>query len=88
MDPAHINVTVAKRYINLGAAYGLRARYKLTMHRYADAAADASMAIEASSLFPRSHLTSNYFDVSSICTKMRNVNPCYDKIFLILEFIT
>ena len=49
MDPAHINVTVAKRYINLGAAYGLRARYKLTMHRYADAAADASMAIEASS---------------------------------------
>lgn len=49
MDPAHINVTVAKRYINLGVAYGLRARYNLTMHRYAEAAADASLAIEASS---------------------------------------
>ncbi len=35
------------RYINLGVAYGLRARVNLTMHNYKEAAEDANNAIKA-----------------------------------------
>lgn len=52
LEPAHINVAAAKRYINLSVAYGLRARYNLTMHRYGEAAADAALAIETSAARP------------------------------------
>jgi hypothetical protein len=34
-----------KRMIDLSVAYGLRARFNLTMHKYADAASDAQLAI-------------------------------------------
>ena len=40
------------RYINLGTAYGLRARMNLAMHKYAEAAADATSAIENTSATP------------------------------------
>ncbi|WP_430812628.1 MULTISPECIES: RagB/SusD family nutrient uptake outer membrane protein [unclassified Carboxylicivirga] len=43
-----------KRYINLAVAYGLRARVNLTMHKYAEAAADATKAIEISEATPAS----------------------------------
>lgn len=52
MVPSYINVAGAKRYIDLATAYGLRARYNLTMHRYAEAAADARLAIEKTSARP------------------------------------
>ncbi len=41
-----------KRYISLAVAYGLRARINLTMHKYSEAAADATSAINASSATP------------------------------------
>ncbi|MRT91411.1 RagB/SusD family nutrient uptake outer membrane protein [Ancylomarina sp. 16SWW S1-10-2] len=43
-----------KRYVSLAVAYGLRARVNLTMHKYAEAAADASSAIDASDATPAS----------------------------------
>jgi len=43
-----------KRYINLAVAYGLRARVHLTMHKYSEAATDATSAIAASSATPAS----------------------------------
>ncbi|MCU4157810.1 RagB/SusD family nutrient uptake outer membrane protein [Carboxylicivirga sp. A043] len=43
-----------KRYMNLAVAYGLRARFNLTMHKYAEAAADASSAIDISDATPAS----------------------------------
>lgn len=43
-----------KRYISLAVAYGLRARVNLTMHKYAEAAADATSAIAASNASPAS----------------------------------
>ncbi|WP_430815688.1 RagB/SusD family nutrient uptake outer membrane protein [Carboxylicivirga sp. RSCT41] len=43
-----------KRYISLAVAYGLRARINLTMHNYAEAAADAQSAIDASEASPGS----------------------------------
>jgi hypothetical protein len=41
-----------KRYIDLGVAYGLRARANLAMQKWADAAADAQGAIDATSASP------------------------------------
>ena len=41
-----------KRYIDLGVAYGIRARVNLTMENWAAAAADAQAAIEASGATP------------------------------------
>ncbi|WP_299578213.1 RagB/SusD family nutrient uptake outer membrane protein [uncultured Sunxiuqinia sp.] len=41
-----------KRYIDLAVAYGLRARINLTMQNWAEAAADASKAIELSNATP------------------------------------
>ncbi|MBS2097284.1 RagB/SusD family nutrient uptake outer membrane protein [Carboxylicivirga linearis] len=41
-----------KRYVSLAVAYGLRARINLTMHNYAEAAADAQSAIDASDATP------------------------------------
>lgn len=41
-----------KRYIDLGVAYGIRARVNLTMGNWAAAAADAQAAIEASGATP------------------------------------
>jgi len=41
-----------KRYINLAVAYGLRARIHLTMHKYSEAAADATSAIASSKATP------------------------------------
>lgn len=52
LEPAHIDVGNARRYIDIATAYGLRARYNLTMHRYAEAAADARMAIDKSACQP------------------------------------
>ncbi len=52
MAPAFLNVARSKRYIDLAVAYGLRARYNLTMHRYAEAASDARLAIDSSSARP------------------------------------
>jgi len=43
-----------KRYISLAVAYGLRARINLTMHKYSEAAADATSAITASEAMPAS----------------------------------
>ncbi len=50
--PAMVDTERAKRYIDLGTACGLRARYSLTMHRYDEAAAFARRAIDASSARP------------------------------------
>lgn len=50
--PAHISVSEAKRYVDLSVAYGLRARYALTMHEYADAAKYARLAIDNTSARP------------------------------------
>ena len=44
----------SRRFFNLDALYGLRARVYLTMHRYADAANDAAKAIEISDCTPLS----------------------------------
>ena len=52
MAPAHIDAAVSKRYVDLAVAYGLRARYNLTMHNYGEAAVDARLAIEKSSARP------------------------------------
>lgn len=52
LNPAHIDPAHAKRYIDLGTAYGLLARFHLTMHDYAKAAAYARRAIETSSARP------------------------------------
>lgn len=41
-----------KRYIDLGVAYGIRARVNLTMEKWAEAAADAQKAIDASGATP------------------------------------
>lgn len=60
LDPAHINVAEAKRYIGLSTAYGLRARYNLTMHRYAEAAENARLAIETSSARPLQPAAASY----------------------------
>lgn len=43
-----------KRMADLSVAYGLRARVNLTMHKYADAAADAAQAISAHGAKPYS----------------------------------
>lgn len=43
-----------KRYIDLGVAYGIRARINLTMQKWADAAADATKAIDKSGATPYS----------------------------------
>lgn len=60
LEPAHINVAAAKRYVNLSVAYGLRARYNLTMHRYGEAAADAALAIETSAARPLQPAPASY----------------------------
>lgn len=60
LQPAHINVAAAKRYVDLGVAYGLRARYHLTMHLYAEAAADAALAIETSAARPLQPAAASY----------------------------
>ncbi|MBD5232999.1 MAG: RagB/SusD family nutrient uptake outer membrane protein [Bacteroidales bacterium] len=52
IDAALFDIDNAQRYIDLGVAYGLRARYNLTMHRYAEAAADARLAIESTGARP------------------------------------
>lgn len=52
LHPALMDVENSKRYIDLATAYGLRARYHLTMHRYAEAASDAKKAIDISSAKP------------------------------------
>lgn len=41
-----------RRYVDLATAYGLRARMNLSMHNYAEAAADATNAIEKSDARP------------------------------------
>ncbi len=41
-----------KRYIDLAVAYGLRARINLTMHKWSEAAADATKAIEVTDATP------------------------------------
>lgn len=41
-----------KRYIDLAVAYGIRARVKLTMHKWSEAAADATKAIELTDASP------------------------------------
>lgn len=41
-----------KRYVDLATAYGIRARMNLSMHNYAEAAADATSAINNSSAVP------------------------------------
>jgi hypothetical protein len=43
-----------KRMVDLGVVYGLRARANLAMHNYANAAADAQMAIQSTSAKPLS----------------------------------
>lgn len=48
-----------KRYIDLAVAYGLRARINLTMQNWAEAAADASKAIELSDATPSGLETAN-----------------------------
>ncbi len=45
-------VQKSRRYINLGTAYGLRARMNLAMHNYAEAAADATKAIQTTDAVP------------------------------------
>jgi hypothetical protein len=44
-NPSEVVSTQTKRLISLPVAYGLRARVYLTMHKYAEAAADAQAAI-------------------------------------------
>lgn len=51
---AVISSVKARRLFNVDAMYGLRARVYLTMHRYADAAADAAKVIEMSDCTPLS----------------------------------
>ncbi|MDE6540718.1 MAG: RagB/SusD family nutrient uptake outer membrane protein [Muribaculaceae bacterium] len=45
INPASVITEKPKRMVSLAAAYGLRARYNLTMERWAEAAADAQAAI-------------------------------------------
>ena len=45
VQPSQILDTKPKRLVSLATAYGLRARVNLTMHKYAEAAADAQQAI-------------------------------------------
>lgn len=47
IDPASVMSNKPKRMISLAVAHGLRARIYLTMHKYAEAAADAEAAIAA-----------------------------------------
>lgn len=47
VNPASVISDKPKRMISLAAAYGLRARYNLTMENWAEAAADAQMAISS-----------------------------------------
>ncbi len=44
----------SKRFVSLGAAYGLRARVNLVMNKWAEAAADAQKAIQVSGATPYS----------------------------------
>ena len=44
-QPSQMISSKPKRFISVAAAYGLRARFNLTMHKYAEAAADAQSAI-------------------------------------------
>lgn len=44
-NPTEVASTQSKRLVSLAVAYGLRARVYLTMHKYAEAAADAQLAI-------------------------------------------
>ena len=44
-QPSQMVSSKAKRFMSLATAYGLRARVYLTMHKYAEAAADAQAAI-------------------------------------------
>lgn len=44
----------SKRFVSLGTAYGLRARVNLVMNKWAEAAADAQKAIQASGATPYS----------------------------------
>lgn len=54
LTTAVISSVKARRLFNVDALYGLRARIYLTMHRYADAAADAAKVIEMSDCTPLS----------------------------------
>lgn len=47
INPSSVMSEKPKRMISLAAAYGLRARIYLTMHKYGEAAADAQSAIDA-----------------------------------------
>lgn len=46
LKPESVIDSKPKRLISLATAYGLRARFNLTMHKYAEAAADAQKAID------------------------------------------
>lgn len=50
----NIATTGSKRFVSLGAAYGLRARVNLVMNKWGDAASDADNAIKASGCTPLS----------------------------------
>lgn len=54
VTPATVIKDKPKRFISLGAAYGLRARANLLMCKWADAAADAQSAIDKSGATPLS----------------------------------
>lgn len=47
LNPSSVASSKPKRMVSLAAAYGLRARVYLTMHKYAEAALDAQAAIDA-----------------------------------------
>jgi len=54
LSTANINPSKPRSLFNVDAMYALRARIYLTMHRYADAAADAAKVINESSCTPLS----------------------------------
>ncbi|MDE5975949.1 MAG: RagB/SusD family nutrient uptake outer membrane protein, partial [Muribaculaceae bacterium] len=54
LSPSTIADVGVKRFVSLGAAYGLRARVNLVMNKWAEAAADAQMAIQTSGATPYS----------------------------------
>lgn len=52
--PQEMMSSKAKRFMSVATAYGLRARAYLTMHKYAEAAADAQKAIDTFTGSPKS----------------------------------
>ncbi|MCM1029634.1 MAG: RagB/SusD family nutrient uptake outer membrane protein [Pseudoflavonifractor sp.] len=54
MTPTSVLETGSKRFLSLGAAYGIRARINLVKQNWADAASDARMAINNSGATPYS----------------------------------